>query len=85
VPPLDQLPAAYLALEQENAVLRAQIEFLKRKLFATTQSERVDHAQMLLKLAELEKLATQVEAPKPQLVSYERQPAKPRGFTECCG
>jgi cell division septum initiation protein DivIVA len=39
VPPLDQLPAAYLALEQENAVLRAQIEFLKRKLFATTQSD----------------------------------------------
>ncbi len=85
MPPLDQLPAAYLAvtaekvvLEQENAVLRAQIEFLKRKLFATTQSERVDHAQMLLQLAELEKLAAQVEAPKPQLVSYERQAPKPR-------
>lgn len=85
MPPLAQLPAAYLAvmvektaLEQENAVLRAQIEFFKRKLFATSQSERVDHDQLLLKLAELEKLAAQVEAPKPQLVSYERQPAKPR-------
>ena len=63
MPPLDQLPAAYLAvtaekvaLEQENAVLRAQIELLKRKLFGTGQSERVDRNQMLLALAELEKL-----------------------------
>jgi len=39
MPPLDQLPAAYLALEQENAVLRAQIELLKRKLFGTGQSD----------------------------------------------
>lgn len=85
MPPLDQLPAAYLAseakrvaLEQENAVLRAQIELFKRKLFGTGQSERVDHNQLLLKLAELEKLAAQAEAPKPQQVSYERQSAKPR-------
>jgi len=46
MPPLDQLPAAYLAvtaekvaLEQENAVLRALIELLKRKLFGTGQSD----------------------------------------------
>jgi transposase len=87
MPPLDQLPAAYLAvtaektaLEQENALLRAQIELLKRKLFGTSQSERVDRDQMLLALAELEKLQAQAAAqPKPaQLVSYERQPAQPR-------
>ena len=85
MPPLDELPAAYLAvtaekvaLEQENAVLRAQLELFKRKLFGVGQSERVDHDQMLLKLSELEKLAAQLEAPKPQLVTYERQPAKPR-------
>jgi len=85
MPPLDQLPAAYLAvtaervaLEQENAVLRAQIELLKRKLFGTSKSERVDRKQMLLALAELEKLQAQAEALKPQQVSYERQPAKPR-------
>lgn len=85
MPPLDQLPAAYLAvtaektaLEQENAVLRAQIELFKRKLFGTGQSERVDRAQMLLALAELEKLAAQAEAPRPQPVSYERQTPKPR-------
>jgi transposase len=33
---------------------------------------------MLLQLAELEKLSAQAEAPAPQKVSYERQPAKPR-------
>lgn len=84
MPPLDQLPAAYLvvsaekvALERENAVLRAQIELFKRKLFGPTQSERVHRDQLLLQLAELEKLAAQAEAP-PQQVSYERSPAKPR-------
>lgn len=85
MPPLDQLPAAYLAvtaekvaLEQEVALLRAQISLLTRKLFGSSQSERVDRNQMLLQLAELEKLAAQAEAPAPQKVSYERQPAKPR-------
>jgi transposase len=85
VPPLDQLPAAYLAitaekaaLEQENALLRAQLALFKRKLFSPSQSERVDHAQMQLQLAELAKLAAQAEAAKPQIVSYERQPTKPR-------
>lgn len=85
MPPLDQLPAAYLAmeakkvaLEQENAVLRAQIELFKRKLFGTSQSEQVDREQLLLQLAGLEKLQAQIEAPKPQLVSYERKPAAPR-------
>jgi transposase len=85
MPPLDQLPAAYLAvtaekaaLEQENALLRAQIELFKRKLFGPGQSERVNRDQMLLALAELEKIAAQAEAPKSQQVSYERQLAKPR-------
>jgi transposase len=78
MPPLDQLPAAYLALEQENAVLRAQIELYKRKLFGTGQSERVDRDQMLLALAGLEKLVEQAESPKPQHISYERQSAQPR-------
>jgi transposase len=78
MPPLDQLPAAYLALEQENALLRAQIELFKRKLFSPGQSERVDRAQLQLQLAELETLAARAEAAEPQKVSYERQPTKPR-------
>ena len=74
MPPLTELPAAYLALEQENVVLRTQIEWLRRKLFGGGQGERLDRAQLLLHLGELEKLA-QAQAPtKP--VSPERQPAR---------
>ncbi len=85
MPPLDQLPAAYLdseakraALEQEVTTLRAQVAWLQRKLFGPGQSERVNRAQLQLELAELEKLSARAEAAEPQKVSYERQSAKPR-------
>jgi transposase len=58
-------------LKQENAVLRAQIEWLKKQLFGSGKSETLDRAQLLLKLGELEKLAASAEAPK-QTVHYER-------------
>jgi transposase len=85
MPPLDQLPAAYLdseakrvVLEQEVTTLRAQVAWLQRKLFGPGQSERIDRAQLQLELAELERLAARAEAAEPQKVSYERQPPKPR-------
>jgi transposase len=92
MPPLDQLPAAYLdseakrvaleqekaVLAQENATLRVQIAWLQRKLFSPGQSERMERDQLQLALAELEKLQAQAEASEPQKVSYERQPGKPR-------
>ena len=62
------------ALREENAVLRAQIAWLKQKLFGGGQGETLDRAQLLLQLGELEKLAA-VERPR-QTVSYER-PAGP--------
>lgn len=58
-------------LREENAVLRRQIEWLKQKLFGGGQSERLDRAQLLLQLGELEKLATAAERPV-ATVSYER-------------
>jgi len=58
-------------LRQENAVLRAQIEWLKKKLFGGGQGERLDRAQLLLKLGALEKLAA--TAPKVETVTYERE------------
>lgn len=58
-------------LKQEIAVLRAQIEWLKKQLFGSGKSETLDRAQLLLKLGELEKLAAGAEAPK-QAITYER-------------
>jgi len=61
-------------LREENAVLRASIAWLKQKLFGPGQSEKLDRAQLLLKLAELEKLSAAAEAPT-QTVHYERTSA----------
>lgn len=68
--PLDEMGL----LRQENAVLRAQIAWLKQQLFGGGKSESLDRAQLLLKLGELEKLAA-VERPK-ETITYER-PAGP--------
>jgi len=63
-------------LRQENAVLRAQIAWLQRELYGPGKSEKLarlgelDRAQLLLKLAELEKL-TAAERPK-ETITYER-------------
>lgn len=57
-------------LRQEIAVLRAQIAWLQRELYGPGKSEKLDRAQLLLKLAELEKL-TAAERPK-ETITYER-------------
>jgi hypothetical protein len=64
-------PEEIQLLREENAVLRAQIEWLKKQLFGAGKSEKFDRAQLLLKLAELEKLSAAAEAPK-QTITYER-------------
>lgn len=61
-------------LRQENTVLRAQIAWLKQKLFGSGQSETLDRAQLLLHLGALEKLLAP-ESPA-QTITYER-PAGP--------
>lgn len=65
-------------LKQENAVLRTQIAWLKQKLFGGGQSEKLDRAQLLLKLEALEKLTAPVRPTA--TVTYERVagPATPR-------
>lgn len=61
-------------LREENAALRAQIAWLKQRLFGPGQSEKLDRAQLLLTLGELEKLAA---AARPvETITYER-PAGP--------
>lgn len=65
--PLDEVAL----LKQENAVLRRQIAWPQQQLFGPGKSEKLDRAQLLLKLAELEKLSAAADAP-PQTVTYER-------------
>lgn len=57
-------------LREENAVLRRQIAWLKQKLFGGGQSEPRERSQLLLQLAELEKLTT-AERPV-ATITYER-------------
>jgi transposase len=66
-------------LREENAVLRAQIAWLKQQLFGPGKSEKLDRAQLLLKLSELEKLAGPAERPV-ETITYERAkgPKEPR-------
>lgn len=58
------------SLREENAVLRAQIAWLKQQLFGPGKSEKLDRAQLLLQLGELEKLAA-VARPT-ETITYER-------------
>ena len=64
--PLDEVAL----LQQENAVLRAQIAWLKQKLFGGGQSEKLDRAQLLLKLEALERLPAPVRPTA--TITYER-------------
>jgi transposase len=68
-------PDEVTLLKQEIVVLRRQIEWLKQKLFGGGQSEKLDRAQQLLELGELEKLVAAPEQLVEQ-ISYER-PAGP--------
>jgi len=68
---LEQANERIRLLEEENANLRAQIGWLKQKLFGGGQSERLDRAQLQLALGELEKLADAV-VETTKLISYER-------------
>jgi transposase len=78
MPPAEQLHAANLALQaevaamrEENVHLRAQIAWLRKRLFGPGQGEKLDRAQLLLQLQELEKLAERAAAPR-QAITYER-------------
>jgi transposase len=74
MPPAEQLFAENNSLREENAVLRAQIDWLKKKLFGGGQGEKLDQAQLALALGELAKV-TPPPVP-PATISYER--AAPR-------
>ena len=68
-------PDEVTLLKQENAVLRTQIAWLQQQLFGPGKSEKLDRAQLVLKLGELEKLAAAATAPR-QTITYERTVVK---------
>lgn len=76
MPPVEVVYAENLLLKEELVVLKAQIEWFKRKLYGGGQSERLDRAQLLLQLGELEKLAALSQAKAPERVTYEREPVR---------
>jgi len=65
------VPDEVQLLRQENAALRAQIEWFKKQLFGPGKSEKLDRAQLLLKIEELEKFAAAADRPT-ETVTYER-------------
>jgi transposase len=91
MPPVADLPEAYLALERERDALRAklgenegtildlkrQLEWLRRQVFGPGKGEKLDRLQLLLKLQGIEaELAAKSALPK-QEVSYERRVPRP--------
>jgi transposase len=71
MPSREELYAEVLQLRQELTTRQAQIEWLQRQLFGGGKGEKLDKAQLMLKLGELEKL--NAEEQKLQKVSYERR------------
>ena len=90
MPPLADLPAAYLALERENgelkgvnealkdenATLRWQLEKLRKLVYGPGKGEKLDRAQLTLALKEPEAAVEAAERPA-QAVSYERRAPAP--------
>ena len=71
MPPAEQLYAEVIELKIELAGLRAQIAWLKKRLFGGGQSEKLDREQLLLALGELE--AQVAQADKTETITYQRE------------
>ena len=71
MPGNEELRAEVESLKGENAVLRAQIEWLRKQVFGGGKSERLDEAQLTIKLAETEQAAVKLGGPR--TVTYERK------------
>jgi transposase len=83
MPPAEELFAENSALKaqldelrQERAQLQVQIAWLRQQLFGGGKSEKLDRAQLLLKLGELEKLAAAPTPPRP-VAAHERAAPTP--------
>jgi hypothetical protein len=87
MPPAEVLHAENLSLKREveelkgtNALLKWQIEKLQKQVFGPGKSEKLDRAQLLFQLTELEAMAEKAARPG-QAVSYERRAPAPEKRT----
>ena len=71
MPPAEQLYAENIELKLENGQLRAQINWLKKRLFGGGQSEKLDRTQLILALGQLEE--ADQRAKQLEKVAYERE------------
>jgi transposase len=76
MPSPEALQAENAALKEENAVLRAQLEWMRKELFGGRRSEKLDEAQLTLRLAEAVKTAARRGGM--QQISYERKAPQAR-------
>ena len=76
MPSAEELLRENETLKSENTLLRAQIEWYQKQVFGGRKSEKLEDAQMNLRLGQLEKSAAKL--PEKQVVSYERVPGKAR-------
>src|SRR5690625_7343464 len=77
MPPIEVVLEENRSLKEEIALLRAQIDWLKKQVFGGGKSEKLNSAQLLLQLDILEKQEEAVR--KLESISYERQkPSKTR-------
>jgi len=73
---VEQLRVENEVLKQENSQLRCQLEYLKKKLFGTGKSEKLDPAQRELMLGKIEAIEKQIEAIR--VPAHERKKSEPK-------
>jgi transposase len=70
-----QLQEEIESLKSENLILRAQVEWLQKQVFGGRKSEKLEDAQLVLKLGQMEKTAARLPR---TVTSHERRAPKER-------
>lgn len=75
MPPVEAVEAENVQLRVENTLLREQVAWLRKQIYGGGKSEKLDEAQLKLKLEQME---ARLEEQKTQTVTYERNAAQAR-------